>query len=1258
MQCIRIILCLLILIIFSKNYVAEESNQVPFLKQLSEEAISGILKANYRETPIDEIFSINQVTFSRIRLPLKYEHPCLLFNQSNQDRIKMRKNRDPYRKWTNYIVNAALGYSADPTSLFLAELPRSEIAKLNAFSWFLSGNQEFLQTAKSAMMNISDTSPPVTAEGGNYGQGWGDWMQSAEALQNYAVSYDILFYQLSETERNIIEQQLIDQTDQLYNYFSHFPEDLSSTQLSIGVGISKNNHIIDIASGVASIAMVIDHPKSEKWFDTAISQLQSGLALIAKDGSYREGAYYGRFVASRLFPFFVFLKNRTGENLFKHPRINKFIYWLNAMEKPDGTVPDFDDAFPENFLYQPIAIGLSPLGNELRYLFDQNEDRYRHSDPTWVEVFCAFDDRVLLRKPTFETTFIDGGYEIFRGNNQTFGLLLAEPGRPYISNHDHIEPTSFTLSAFNRKLLIDSGYGPGGVNNKDRNWFTSGRAHNIPLVNGHGPSQNPVWGDDLGGNLENIFHSQLISSAQVSAYYQDTDVIRKILFNENDYFVVIDNLESDYQNRYSIPWHGLGDFSRKSNTQIEWQQEDVKLKAAFISLDTFSISTRQGLHTLKTTDLQHTTASVDFKADNNSQLISVFIPDNKNVTRINHIAIQSEGNSTARKVISKENSRTDYIIMAQDEWECEEFNSDAKIAFITSENSYTVSLEEATYFSVNDEPIFISDKPIDIILDFNTYCGYIDLNDQTAVSIELFQNYNPDFLTIDQKLIDYQWNGESICFSIDQSGKIQSGKIRDLETISKSVRNDLPMLTKLSSSLYPDKEYEDLNYYEKSQLRNEIIDYCGTSIITLIDSTSTISGFSSKIYGISTGLIGSMWDASENFKFNLPQSLRFKRKIGNRTYSFYDEGYITENGLRIKSLRFNIDNKYYLSHDKDFSGHDFNSLYMQFDKYSASSYWKSYQDKNSYLIELQKQSETGYIQTSYSQNEFIEQTSNSLSFQKKNYAGDLAINNSDDHYEYFLSGRRNGNWLCSAFQTNFDEENQTYSGNLYNLISVSNSLKLTNDLFLSKSTDDLEELNSYTSLFHHFNNISGNISISNYSNEAGTIKARESVKFDKWRVSAFYSNEYESEISTAYRSLDFSTETKLENEKHILQNFSFHPIHSISAKVELGWDIADNLCNKASLGLFNNNRNRIGTEFSMMRIDNKKLFGISGIIDVALLKNETIDIFSSFFWQEDGDLDRYEIVISQSGEFISPGIYISRLTDGFSRCEGYLIWRF
>jgi len=177
----------------------------------------------------------------------------------------------------------------------------------------------------------------------------------------------------------------------------------------------------------------------------------------------------------------------------------------------------------------------------------------------------------------------------------------------------------------------------------------------------------------------------------------------------------------------------------------------------------------------------------------------------------------------------------------------------------------------------------------------------------------------------------------------------------------------------------------------------------------------------------------------------------------------------------------------------------------------------------------------------------------------------------------------------------------------------------------------------------------------------GTCSAlpfREIIKSGKWRLSAFYTNEPETEISAIYRSLKFSTETKIENEKYVIQNFSFHPIYSISARIEVGWNVVDNICNKASLGLFSNNKNRIGSEFSMQRLGEKNSMGISCILDVSLLQNETLDIYSSIFWQEDGDLDRYEIIISQRGGCISPGIYVYRSQDGFSRCEGYLTWKF
>jgi hypothetical protein len=380
----KLVLCILLLLLIYSLY-SENPDQKPFLKQIGKEFLLGILQANYRETPIDEILPVNQVPIGNILLPPNKTHPSLLFKPEKISSIRNHRFRQPYSEWADNIIEAALALNYPADSPLLFELTRSKIAKLNAFAYFLTQNDSYLNEATCALKYIGETKPPDTAEGGKPGVCWGDWMQAAEALQNYAVAYDLVYSELGEGQIIFIEDRLAAKTDQIYKNFTRIPGSMNSTDLAIGFGIPKNNHIIDISCGVATVAMVLDHQNSEKWFKAAIAELQSGLAFILTDGSYREGAYYARFVVSRMFPFFFYLYNVTNENLFEHPFINRLNRWLINLEKSDGTVPDFDDAYLEKLLYQPIAVGLSPSGKELRYLFEKNINRFSRLDANFVE---------------------------------------------------------------------------------------------------------------------------------------------------------------------------------------------------------------------------------------------------------------------------------------------------------------------------------------------------------------------------------------------------------------------------------------------------------------------------------------------------------------------------------------------------------------------------------------------------------------------------------------------------------------------------------------------------------------------------------------------------------------------------------------------------------------------------------------------------------------------------------------------------------
>ena len=154
--------------------------------------------------------------------------------------------------------------------------------------------------------------------------------------------------------------------------------------------VPKNNHAVVIGAGIGTAALALDHPDAQRWMDTGLSLIKAGLHNIEPDGSYREGAYYARFILSELVPFAHYTRQVTRINLLSHQKIRRLIRWLIALEKPDGRVPLFDDAFPEELLYAPIAVSLADDPEMINTSFINQKSRFRQNDPNWVEAFCAY----------------------------------------------------------------------------------------------------------------------------------------------------------------------------------------------------------------------------------------------------------------------------------------------------------------------------------------------------------------------------------------------------------------------------------------------------------------------------------------------------------------------------------------------------------------------------------------------------------------------------------------------------------------------------------------------------------------------------------------------------------------------------------------------------------------------------------------------------------------------------------------------------
>jgi hypothetical protein len=1250
--------------LFCTNLFAADSN---ILLEIPQNFLKGILQANYKEIPFDELFPMNSVAIPQPNYPKRKEHPSLLFKSEDAHLIRSRFTKEPYRSWGENIIDRALSNNYDLTSLLLNELWRSEVAKANAFAYFLTFDNGFLETAKLALINIGDTFPPTTPEGQESQVGWGDWMRAAQALRNYAVAYDLIYWEFNDDQREIIENQLIKQVEQHHRNFRKFPNSFSNNEIASGIGIPQNNHIIEIASGVATVALIVDHKRAKLYFDDAINELQHGLSMIDVDGSYREGAYYGRYVASIIFPFAHYLNNTTNTNILKVSRIKKFIRWLIDIEKSDGSVPLFDDAFHHSFLFQPLGSGLTEYDNELMFLYKENEENFRESDLKYIDIFCGFDDRTFPIKPDYDPViyYPDGGMSIFRGEMNIYALFLGEPDKKNDTHHDHFEPGVFTLSAFNKDFLIDSGYGIKGVNNVNRSWFTSAQAHNIPLVNGLGPNLNPVWGDELNVEMYDYFGSEQISASVIRSNYRGADITRSIWFANQKYFIVLDEFESDRKKIYSIPWHGLGTFEITNTTSAKWVQENSCLDVEFVSRDdnAMLLSQKTGLHTKSVFNNEHQILEAKLPACKENKFISIFIPNQIGEDQIydSKIEANSNGNVNARIIEDQYNNWKDYIILADSVWKCENVSSDADIA-IFHKNKFNeveyLSAKNVTFFKIGNEDIFRAEKPIDITLNLvdDGWFGYLSSKYERSNFIEFFPKHDQGFIIFNNRIVEFDVLNSTGLFATAESGIFDFNPSQNRIYTTEKFKPYYPAISSLYFSQDPHSDIEQMNNFEKVQLRNEITQITGEAALNTADS---ILNYPLKnIYGITSGIINSAWSSSESFKINLPQSFKLDREIAGKEVSYFEEGQITDKGISTQFHRLEIENTLYFQQENYFEDHAFTSAEINYQKYHLYVDREQYERDIDYQFALDRYFDKGTIGLQHNR-EDAGRSRNRINLNYDNWNGNAVWNQTEENSNYYVSISKQGRRFSGNLIGDFNKENGLQNFLFTNSILISNNF-LFNSGFRSYSLNN-EETEFYNSnIYYYLNNFSGSLSAYKALSHKHRLNWRMNYNYKKFNFVHIgeFQNVMFGDFDIRYRGRRIFWSSTLHKGKTNQFKIAYNSKKYWSANTGFELDLSSSEVNRISGGVHFDTYIRTGLDVTHALYKKDEWLGICWVIDSRILRNESLNIYTNSFFNDDMQFTFCEIIVSQIGQNYSPGIKIKKDHRGFVTGEGYICWEF
>jgi hypothetical protein len=403
-----------------------------------------------------------------------------------------------------------------------------------AFIYKIEGDKKYLDAARKYMdaavsydiWGYASNKPNVDLAAGHllYGLAWG---------------YDLLYHDLTETERTRYREKLIKQARLMADYFKPKPGKTFA--------YSQNHTFIPITGlGVAAYALYDETPEAPGWASLTRAIYDRVLATYSQDGYYYEGFEYWIFSTPWLVHYLDAHSHSTGEDLYDIAGFRLMHQYVAHSMLPSGNyVFDFGDIFegpltragkgeeyprthPQghfhtnyNLLYrlaqrfqsveaQGVAAWLKGLGQvnaeEFWSLvwYDANLKSVpieRQSAWHYFPDHDVFYWRSDWSKEATAFAFKCGPPE----GHQTEALLQRFPDWRLSSGHAHPDANSFIIFARGQYLTGDTGYA--GVPMTEH--------HNTLLVNGKGQAKEGDGHDVFAGVPYELLNRIRISGVKV-----------------------------------------------------------------------------------------------------------------------------------------------------------------------------------------------------------------------------------------------------------------------------------------------------------------------------------------------------------------------------------------------------------------------------------------------------------------------------------------------------------------------------------------------------------------------------------------------------------------------------------------------------------------------------------------------------------------------------------------------------------------------
>lgn len=360
-----------------------------------------------------------------------------------------------------------------------------------------------------------------------------------------------------------------------------------------------NNHVTRAASFLAMLAYYYSGSARNNYYQYSQQVLSYFFSFqIDEEGVLNEGSHYYLYLMETLSYFGYFEWNLHHRNFLKDfsysPKLEAMVRWAEAIRMPNGFLPAIDDAWQTKVIF-PICLINPLLENKSRANFISMTDDVSNvsghypwnvSKPLYIPLLLftageTFETEPPTNPPSY--IFFEEDQAVLKKDWSVSSSYVFFSGKQNTSLHEHNDTGQIQIFANRIPILVDSGYGPEGWSSKHRQYYVSGTAHNVVLIDSKGPiayyngSIGPADRSSIKETLLNISLQSVTMMINRDILFRDTNWERTVVYIPETgtspyYCIVYDQLNSTTEHQYRCVFHPNGTLSEIKDNSVRFQK--------------------------------------------------------------------------------------------------------------------------------------------------------------------------------------------------------------------------------------------------------------------------------------------------------------------------------------------------------------------------------------------------------------------------------------------------------------------------------------------------------------------------------------------------------------------------------------------------------------------------------------------------------------------------------------------------------------